>query len=89
MALGADRWRIRRMILRSAGLLAAAGLAIGLAAAAGLTRFIEAQLFGVSAASPIVYGAVAAAVVVAAVVAAWRPASHAAGVDPAITLKAE
>ena len=67
VALGAGRGDILRLVLGSALKTAAAGLVIGLAAAAVLTRFLEGQLFGVAALDP---GALGAAVAVLLLVAA-------------------
>ena len=50
LALGAAHGEVRRMFVRLALVLVAIGVAIGLAASAGLTRLMQSQLFGVSAA---------------------------------------
>jgi predicted permease len=49
MALGASSRSVVRLIMREVLILAVTGLAIGLAAAVGLTRLVEAQLFGIKA----------------------------------------
>jgi len=89
MALGADRSDVRWMIFASALRFVAAGAALGLGAAALLSRAITAQLFGVSPTDPLTYAAVAALVVLTAMAATWWPARRAARVDPAITLRSE
>ncbi len=52
LALGARHGQVRRMFVRLALVLVGIGVAIGLAASAGLTRLMQSQLFGVSALDP-------------------------------------
>jgi hypothetical protein len=61
-----------RMVVRQAVLLAMSGTAVGLAAAAGLTSWMESLLFGVSRTEPSVYGGAAVLLVAVAAVAAER-----------------
>ena len=49
-----------RMVIGRGLLLAGIGLAVGLAAAFGLTRLLASLLFGVKASDPLAFGAVAA-----------------------------
>src|SRR5205085_677268 len=49
MALGAEQRNILRLVIRQALLLVAVGIALGLAAAFGLTRLMASLLFNVSA----------------------------------------
>jgi putative ABC transport system permease protein len=65
------------------------GIAIGLAAAVALSRFLSSLLFGVRAADPATYVAVAAALLAVAVAACWVPASRAMRVDPLVALRAD
>jgi hypothetical protein len=60
LALGAQHGGIFRMVIREGMLLALAGVAIGLAGAFGLTRFLQSLLFGVRATDPLTFSAVAA-----------------------------
>ena len=55
LALGADGPRLRNLVVRQALSLAAAGIAIGLAAAFALTRLMSAMLFGVQPRDPLVF----------------------------------
>ncbi len=55
MALGADRSRIRNLVVRQGMLLAIAGVVIGIGAAFGLTRLIASFLFGVKTWDPLVF----------------------------------
>jgi len=89
LALGARPLDVRGMVLRRTLAVAAAGTAIGLAAAIGLTRVLESQLFGVTATDPLTFAAAAAGIGLAALAAGWWPARRAAQVDPMETLRAE
>jgi len=89
MALGAERTDVRRMVLGSSLRLVVAGVIVGAAAAALSGRWLESQLFGVTPTDPLTYAIVIATVVTTAIAATWHPASRAARVDPAITLRAE
>lgn len=53
MALGAEPGDVVRAVLRSALLLAAAGIGLGLARALGVTRLLSSFLFGVTPADPL------------------------------------
>ena len=63
------------------------GVAIGLAAAAGLTRLMESQLFGVSPLDPPTHLAVALLLVAAAGLASYLSARRASALDPVEVLK--
>ena len=77
------------MFVRQALQLAAIGAALGLAAAAGLTRLMSSLLFGVTALDPVTYAAVSALLIAAAVLASYLPARRAMAIDPVETLRAE
>ena len=62
---------------------------VGLAAAAGLTRFMSALLFEVSAVDPVTYAAVSALLIAAAVLASYFPARRAMAIDPVEALRSE
>jgi ABC-type antimicrobial peptide transport system permease subunit len=89
MALGADAAAVRRLVLRSALAAVLAGSIAGVAAALGLSRVIDAQLYGLTATDPATYLTVGALVILTAVLATWIPARRAARIDPAITLRGE
>jgi putative ABC transport system permease protein len=89
IALGADRGDVLRLVLRQGMGLAMAGIGIGLAAALGLTRLIESQLFGVTATDPATFGLVAAVLAATALVANLVPAIRATRLDPAVVLREE
>ena len=64
MALGAQTATVVRGVVRSALGLAAIGIALGLAGAFGVTRFLSSFLFGVSPMDPATFAAVAVLLVV-------------------------
>ena len=88
-ALGASRWDILTMVLRQGMRLLAFGVIIGLVGAALASRTLVTLLYGVSRMDPVTYLGVIGLLLVVAAVACWLPASRAARVDPAITLRAE
>jgi len=89
VALGADAPSIYRMILGHAMKLALAGIAIGVAAAYGLTRLMASMLFAVKPTDPMVFTSVAALLGVVALLASYLPARRAVKVDPAVALRYE
>lgn len=89
IALGATRTGVTWQMVRQGLLPVAIGGGLGLVAAFGLTRLLEALLFGVGATDPATFVAVALILVVAAVVASYVPARKAAGMDPMVALRNE
>jgi predicted permease len=89
MALGAQHRAVRSMFMRSALELAAIGIVIGLAVAAGVTRLMSSLLYGVSTVDPFTYAAVCAVLVVAVALASYLPARRATAIDPTEALRAE
>jgi putative ABC transport system permease protein len=89
VALGAGRRDIVRMVVVRGLSPVAAGVAVGLAGALGLSRLLTTLLFGVSPNDPATYAAVSAALLAIAGLAAYVPARRAAKVDPVVTLRTE
>jgi putative ABC transport system permease protein len=89
LALGAQQGAVTRKFVRQGLVLAAIGVAIGLGAAAGVTRLMTTLLYDVRPLDPLTYAAVTLVLAVAAVLASWIPARRAAAVDPAEALAAE
>jgi predicted permease len=89
IALGAGSRDVSGLFLRHGLALAAIGIAIGVAAAAGATRVMTALLFGVSALDPLTYVAVAVALGGTALLASYLPAVRATRIDPAVALRTE
>ena len=88
-ALGADRARLRRVVLREGAGLAALGVLGGLAGAVALGRGVAHLLVGVAPHDWLSLSAAAALCVALALAASWWPARRAAATDPAEALKAE
>jgi putative ABC transport system permease protein len=88
-ALGASRRDILALVVRHGMALTGLGIAIGLAGSAAATQGLAALLFGVSRLDPVTYLAVIALLSGVALLACGVPASRAARVDPAITLRVE
>jgi predicted permease len=89
MALGAGAAALRGMIVRQGMLLAVIGIALGLAAAYGLTRLLTAFLFGVKPVDSLVFAAVPVVLALVSLAAIWVPASRATRIDPALALRRE
>jgi ABC-type antimicrobial peptide transport system permease subunit len=89
IALGAAPARVRRMVLRQGLTLAGLGLAIGLGAAALLSRLLDSLLFQVDSRDPATFISVSAILLAVTAVAAWVPARRASGVSPLEALRAE
>jgi len=89
MALGAKRSSVILMVLREGAALAGFGIAIGLALALTLSRFLSTLLTGVRATDPVVYAFVAVVLFGVALLASYVPARRAANVDPLVALRYE
>jgi macrolide transport system ATP-binding/permease protein len=89
MALGAHRDSIHHMVLREAGRLAIAGIAIGLVFSLCAGSLMRGLLFGVRPWDASVLGTVAAVLAAAALLASYLPARRAAAVNPMDALRAE
>ncbi len=89
MALGAQQRAVLGLVLRQGATLWLSGIALGLACAWGLTRWMRSLLFEVQATDPLTFLAVALLFCTVAAAACYLPARRAARLDPAISLRYE
>ena len=89
MALGADRRRVVREVVRDGLVVTLAGLAAGVVAALASVRVVQTLLFGVTPQDPLTLAAAGASLLAIAILACAVPASRAARVDPLIALRGE
>jgi putative ABC transport system permease protein len=89
MALGASSASVFRLVVRQALLLVVIGMALGLAGSFGLTRYLESQLYNVTATDPTTFVSVSAGLVLVAVLASLIPTRRAVTVDPTVALRYE
>jgi putative ABC transport system permease protein len=89
MALGAGKSAILNLVISQGVKLALIGVAIGVAGALGLMRFLSGLLYGVKPNDPLTLVAVSALLIAVTLFACYIPARRATKVDPLETLKHE
>jgi predicted permease len=89
LALGAQPSGVVGMIVRQGGIIALAGIAIGIGMALAGSRFIEALLYDVNPRSPAVFASASLVLLATAVLACWLPARRASTINPISALTAE
>jgi putative ABC transport system permease protein len=89
VALGAQKADVQGMVIRQGTKLAVIGVAVGIAGASGLTRFLSSLLYGVKPTDPMTFVGVSLLLAGVALLACWIPARRATKVDPMIALRCE
>ncbi|HWS73235.1 MAG TPA: FtsX-like permease family protein, partial [Thermoanaerobaculia bacterium] len=89
MAIGASAPDVLRLILTRVGSLAAIGVGLGVLGALTLARWLDALLFQVSSADPLMFAFVASLMLVTALLASSAPAKRAARLEPMVALRSE
>jgi ABC-type antimicrobial peptide transport system permease subunit len=89
LALGASPRQVFTQVIGQGLKLAAIGIVLGLAAAAGATTLVKGLLFNTSATDPLIYASLALLLLTMAAVACYVPARRAMRVDPMSALRSE
>jgi putative ABC transport system permease protein len=89
IALGADQSRVLTLVLRQGLMLAAIGVAIGVALAGAGSSLLESLLFGVRGLDPVTFAAACLLFALVSLSASYFPARRAARVDPIVALRSE
>ena len=89
MALGATPGGITNMVIRQGLLLGGIGVAVGIAGALLLTRFLSSLLFGIEPTDPLTFVAIGFLMMMVAIISSYIPARRAARIDPVISLRTE
>ena len=87
VALGATPRTVLALVVGRGMLLALAGVAVGLAAAALATRSMQSVLYGIETSDPLTFLQVVLVLLAAALLASWIPARRALGIDPMTALR--
>jgi putative ABC transport system permease protein len=89
LALGARPGNVKGLFVYRGMMLSGIGIAIGVAVAVGITRWMSSLLFGVTPVDAATFAVAASVLVLAALAASYIPARRAAAVDPVVTLTAQ
>ncbi len=89
LALGATAAEVQAMVIGTGMRLVAVGIVAGVLVSFLLLRFLQSQIWGVTAHDPVTFAAVAGILVLTGIAACYFPSLLASRVDPAFTLRSE
>jgi ABC-type antimicrobial peptide transport system permease subunit len=89
MALGAQTWNLRNMVIGQGMMLSGLGVVLGIGGAFAATRFLASFLFGVKTWDPVAFILAPLILCAVALIAVWIPARRATRVDPMTALRIE
>jgi predicted permease len=89
LAVGAEPSQLVRLVLSEGGMLALAGVGVGVIGALVTTRWIQSLLYGVSPTDPAVFATLSLTLALIALAACYVPARRAAKGDPLVVLRSE
>ena len=89
MALGAEARVVRRMFIWQGTRVTLAGVVIGIAAAVGLTTYVQTLLYGVERLDLTAFAGMSGVMLAVAFIASYLPARRASRVDPLVALRGE
>jgi len=89
MALGGQRSDILKLVVGEGMVLTGVGLALGLAGALVLARFISVILYGIGSADPVTFIGISVLMIVVTLEACYIPARRVSGVEPTVALRYE
>jgi len=89
IALGADRIRVLKLVMREAVELLGIGLLAGVALSWWVSRAASSMLFGVKNTDPVIFGSAVLLLAVVAITASFVPAQKASRLDPLEALREE
>ena len=89
MALGGQRSDILKLVVGEGMVLTGVGLALGLAGALVLARFISVILYGIGSADPVTFIGISVLMIVVTLEACYIPARRASGVETTVALRYE
>jgi ABC-type antimicrobial peptide transport system permease subunit len=89
MAIGAKRRDVLKLVLGQGSRPTLVGLAIGVAGALALTRFLSTLLYGIEPTDPLTFFVVSLILTAVALIASYIPARRATRVDPLAALRYE
>jgi predicted permease len=87
LAVGAQSYEVRRLVMVEGLTLVVVGLALGLVGAVSLTRLIQCFLYGVTSTDPVAFGGATILLAIVAMLANYIPARHASRIDPMIAIR--